>query len=170
MSSTRLYEKIQNALSSTPEADRFRSALRIVLEHFGAQIGTIHGLDTKDGHLYLLAASEGIPEPVLEVSRRIPLGKGIAGAAAQSKKPVSLCNLQTDDSRVARPGAKATGAHGALCVPIFQGEQVIGTLGIGCKDERVFTEAETEELLAAGRALASQIAKSRLAKPLSTSW
>jgi signal transduction protein with GAF and PtsI domain len=159
MSNTSLDEKIQKTLSTAPEADCFGAVLKVVLEHFNAHMGTIHRLNAKDGHLYLLAASAGIPEPVLAASRRIPLGKGIAGAAAASQKPVSLCNLQTDSSGVARPGAKATGAHGALCVPIFQESTVVGTLGIGCQGDRVFTEAETEALLAVGRALAEPIAR-----------
>ena len=58
---------------------------------------------------------------------------------------------------MARPGARATGAQGTLCVPVFQGDQVVGTLGIGVRGERTFTEAETADLLAAGRALADTI-------------
>ena len=157
MSSMALEERIHKALAGAVDPERFSAVLKVLLVHFAAHMGTIHRLNPQDGHLYLLAASEGIPEPVLAASRRIPLGKGIAGAAAQSRKPVSICNLQTDHSGAAQPGAKATGAHGALCVPIFRGEQVVGTLGIGCKGDRIFTPAETEELLAAGRALGDQL-------------
>jgi signal transduction protein with GAF and PtsI domain len=42
-------------------------------------------------------------------------------------------------------------------VPIFRGDQVVGTLGIGVRGERTFTEAETAELLAAGRVLAGSL-------------
>ena len=35
----------------------------------------------------------------------------------------------------------------------------MGTLGIGVRGERTFTEAETEELLAAGRVLAGPLAR-----------
>ncbi len=150
--------QVGQAIASAAPAERFGAALRLVLRHFGAQTGTIHRLDPGDGHLHLVAASEGLPEPVLAVSRRIPLGKGIAGAAAQGRQPVSLCNLQTDQSGVARPGAKATGVHGALCVPVFDGARVVGTLGIGVQGEREFTEAETRELVAAARALAPSLA------------
>ena len=50
---------------------------------------------------------------------------------------------------------KATGAQGSLCVPIFRGARVVGTLGVGVRGERTFSEGETEALLAAGRALAA---------------
>lgn len=116
-------------------------------------MGTLHRLGD-DAHLHLVAASPGIPPPVLEASRRIPIGKGIAGEAAATGKPVTLCNLQTDASGVARPGAKATGLGGSLCVPAFDGDRVVGTLGIGWMGERAISADETEALLAAGRALA----------------
>jgi len=132
--------------------------LNALLRHFAADLGMIHRLNPAGAHLELVATSDGIPEPVLAASRRIPLGKGIAGETAQSGKPVSMCNLQTDQSGVARPGAKATGAQGALCVPIFAGNRVVGTLGIGVRGERTFSERETEELLAVGRELAEPLA------------
>ena len=42
---------------------------------------------------------------------------------------------------------------------LLQSERVVGTLGIGVRGERTFTEAETEELLAAGRVLAAPLAR-----------
>ena len=145
-------------------ADGFRGVLGAVIRHFGADMGMIHRLNPADAHLDLVATSDGIPEPVLAASRRIPLGKGIAGATAQSGKPVSICNLQTDESGVARPGARATGAQGALCVPIFLGDRVIGTLGVGIRGERTFTDAETETLLAVGRELAAPLSRAQSSK------
>ncbi len=153
-------QEIQDILDTTARDSGFSAVLRVIVKHFQAHMGTIHGLAEGDGHLYLLGATDGIPEPVLAASRRIPLGKGIAGASALQRKPVSLCNLQTDDSGVARPGARATGAHGALCVPLFLGDKVVGALGIGCQGDRVFTEDETTELLDLGRILAPYVANS----------
>ena len=151
--------EIGTALSG-PAGSRFAVALAVVLRRFSAPIGTLHRLGD-DGHLHLMAASEGLPPPVLEMTRRIPLGKGIAGEAAQTGKPVTMCNLQTDRSGVARPGAKATGAGGTLCVPVFLGDRVVGTLGIGYPSEHEFTPAETEALIAAGRAMAEVLSSDK---------
>ena len=150
-------DAIRQTLAGGPGAEGFRGTLATVIRHFGADMGMIHRLNPADRHLELVATSDGVPEPVLAAARRIPLGKGIAGETALTGKPVSMCNLQTDTSGVARPGAKATGAQGTLCVPIFRGDQVVGTLGIGVRGERTFTEAETAELLAAGRVLAGSL-------------
>jgi GAF domain-containing protein len=157
MTSLALADAVRQKLDAGPRAEGVPAALAAVLRHFGADMGMIHRLDPADGHLVLVATSDGVPEPVLAAARRIPLGKGIAGETALTGKPVSMCNLQTDTSGVARPGAKATGAQGTLCVPIFERDQVVGTLGIGIRGERTFTEAETAELLAAGRVLATAI-------------
>ena len=159
MLSPQLAEPIQRALASGSPAESLRTALGVVVRRFGADMGMVHWLNAADGHLELVATTDGIPEPVLAASRRIPVGKGIAGATAQSGKPVSICNLQTDARGVARPGAKATGAQGALCVPIFLGDRLVGTLGVGVRGERSFSEAETEELLAVGRELAAPLGR-----------
>jgi GAF domain-containing protein len=157
MQTSSLVDPVRRALAGAPAPDGFRAALAVVMRELKAEMGMIHRLNPADDHLELVATSDGVPEPVLAASRRIPLGKGIAGATAQSKKPVSICNLQTDESGVARPGAKATGAQGALCVPILLGDRVVGTLGVGVRGERTFSEGETEALLAAGRELAGAL-------------
>jgi len=156
-----LVDTIRQTLASGAGDEPVQASLGAVVRHFRADMGMIHRLNPADRHLELVATTAGVPEPVLAAARRIPLGKGIAGETALTGKPVSMCNLQTDTSGVARPGAKATGAQGTLCVPVFRDDRVVGTLGIGVRGERTFTEAETAELMAAGRALASSLAHDR---------
>jgi GAF domain-containing protein len=95
-----------------------------------------------------------MPPPVLDVIRVIPVGKGMAGLAAERRAPVTACNLQTDTSGDVRPGAKATGLEGAICVPILDGEAAIGALGVANRAEREFTPEEQALLLELGRAIA----------------
>ena len=52
---------------------------------------------------------------------------------------------------LAKPGAKQTGVGGALCVPIRQGDTIVGTIGVGTKREYEYTPAETERLEEVGR-------------------
>jgi GAF domain-containing protein len=155
-----LVQGLRAALADENGDERFAAALTLVQQALGAQIGTLHRLEDDD-HLHLVAASAGLPEPVLAASRRIPLGKGVAGEAAATAKPVSLCNLQTDTSGVARPGAKATGLGGSLCVPAFDGDRVAGTLGVGWIGERAISDDETSTLLAAGRVLGPALSAAR---------
>jgi len=131
-----------------------KEVLRLTMAHFHADTGTIHLLEG-DGVLHLKAASNGIPEPVLKAVERVPVGKGMAGLAVERKEPVSICNLQTDASGNARPGAKATGMEGALVVPILMGDKAVGALGIANRAARTFTAQETAELVDIGRAVAA---------------
>ena len=139
--------------------DQIRSAnglpeiLRLTLEHFHAETGTIHLLES-DGGLHLKSASAGIPKPVLDAVQLVPIGKGMAGLAVQHKEPISVCNLQTDASGDARPGAKATGMEGALVVPIMKGDAAVGALGIANRAPRTFTPEETTLLTDVGRIIA----------------
>jgi L-methionine (R)-S-oxide reductase len=127
---------------------------RIVRE-FGADTGTLHMLES-DGLLHLKGTFGHFPPPVLEVIRAIPVGKGMAGLAVERGQPVDACNIQTDTSGDVRPGAKATGMEGAIVVPVFDGEQVIGALGIANRGERSFSDDEKAALIAAGRALVTR--------------
>src|ERR1017187_1471005 len=119
----------------------WETMLRPTLTQFPSETGTIHRLDAPTQLLHLVAQI-GLPPQLLEVVKTIPVGKGIAGEPVAKTRPVTICNLQTDTSGVAKPGAKQTGVGGTLCVPIRNGEKIIGTLGIGTMHEREYSAAE----------------------------
>jgi GAF domain-containing protein len=125
--------------------------LQEILDEFGVESGTIHLLGP-DGHLHL-AASINIPEAVARIVAVVPIGKGMAGLAAERREPVSICNIQTDTSGDVRPGARATGMEGAIAVPILREGELGGVLGIASPGPRVFTENEMSRLLALARDL-----------------
>lgn len=123
----------------------FENLLHETLKRFSSETGTIHRFDESTQLLHLIAQA-GLPPQLLEVVKIIPLGKGIAGECVQKNRPVTICNLQTDTSGVARPGAKQTGVGGALCVPMRQGDRTVGTLGIGTRREHEYSAAEINAL------------------------
>ena len=120
--------------------------LRDTLAQFNSETGTIHKLH-EPTQLLRLVVQVGLPPQMLNIVSIIPVGKGIAGETAAKNLPVTICNLQTDTSGVAKPGAKQTGVGGALCVPIRDGEKVIGTLGIGTAREHEYSAKEINALL-----------------------
>lgn len=126
-----------------------------IVHELGADSGTIHFLGD-DGLLHLAAASPGMPSAVLAVIRAIPVGKGMAGLAVERREPVSACSIQNDTSGDVRPGARATSMAGAIVVPIFRDDDVVGALGVANRSERTFTESEITKLLEAGRSLSSR--------------
>jgi len=131
---------IETALASGDSA----TVLAATIAHFDCQAGTVHVM--RDGVLRL-AAHQGIPPHVAQIVETVPVGKGIAGLAAERRTPVSLCNLQTDASGQARPAAKTTGMEGSLAVPMLAGGEVRGVLGIAKATAYDWSAVETALLL-----------------------
>ena len=141
------------SLRATTDLDQ---SLRTLMTHFECDIGTLHTMGA-DGKLHLRAHTPGIPQPIIDASQVIPVGKGIAGMAAQSKKAVNSCNLTQDSDPRIPIAAKTSNVMGAICVPMLKGDDVVGTLGIAVRSERTFTTAEEELLFEAGRVIATQL-------------
>ena len=88
--------------------------------------------------------------------QKIPVGKGIAGAAAEKREPVEICNLQQDDGGVAKPAARDTKVSGSVAVHIESTSgELLGTIGIGKFEPYEFTDEEKAKLTG----IASQIAE-----------
>ncbi len=128
-----------------------------VTRHFDCPVGTIHLLDPADGMLHL-CAQQGLPPPVLDKVKVIPIGKGMAGIAAERRQPVQVCNLQTDASGVVRPGAKTTQMEGSLAAPMLDGQRLRGVFGIAKPVAYDFSAAEQQLLMAIGSVIARRMA------------
>ncbi len=131
------------------EAD---AKLKEAMEEFDCQTGTVH---QTEGEWLLLVAYAGVPEFLLDKISKIPFGKGIAGAAAATREPVELCNLQEDLGGVAKEDARKTGVAGSLAVPVFSedGKIVMGTLGVGKVVPYEFSDVEKARLAEIGQSL-----------------
>lgn len=127
------------------------AALAATVAHFGCQAGTVHLL--RDGVLKL-AAHHNIPPPVVQIIETVSIGKGIAGLAAERREPITICNLQTDDSGQVRPGAKATGMEGSVAVPMLVDGELRGVLGIAKAEAYDWSAAETALVLTIAARLA----------------
>jgi L-methionine (R)-S-oxide reductase len=119
--------------------------LQDIIREFDADTGSIHLIE--DGAL-VLKAQVGLPPHVVEIVSVVPIGKGMAGLAAERNEPVSSCNIQADTTGDVKPGARATGVNGAIVVPIRDAlGQVRGALGIGVHRHYEYTAEETSRLL-----------------------
>jgi len=137
------------------EETDWKSMLAAILADHGCQTGTLHRTSA-DGAFLDLVCQIGVPDGLLEKVSHIPVGKGIAGAAAEKREPVTLCNLQQDLGGVAKPDARQTGVSGSLAVPVFSGDRtkVLGTLGIGKFVPHDFPEEEVRRLEARAETIA----------------
>jgi len=158
MSSTNFstLNKVRTLLNNT-DTD-WQNLLATIVSNFDCTTGTLHFLD-QETKLLNVQAHVGVPDFLLPKLATIPIGKGMAGIAAERKKPVEMCNLQTDDSGVARPAAKETKVEGSVAAPLLLGDDLYGVIGIGKRMPYDFSAAETQELMAIGEAISSVLSK-----------
>jgi GAF domain-containing protein len=155
----RLPDEVQRRLDAGGEG-RWLAALDEVLRGFGGVVGTLHGFD-EASRVLVLVAERGLPPGLKPKVERIPLGKGMAGLAAERRAPVQLCNLQTDESGVAKPSARETQVAGSITVPLLDGEALRGTLGVAKSTPHEFTADETALLTACAGRIARALAAAR---------
>jgi len=135
-------------LSGATDA-HYQAILDQVLNHFACTAGTIHTLGPASGML-LLRARRNIPDGLLPRIEKIPIGKGLAGLAAERRQPVQVCNLQTDNSGAARPAAKETGMESCIALPMLAGDELVGVLGVAKPTAYEFSETEIAHLMKIG--------------------
>ncbi|PCJ98055.1 MAG: GAF domain-containing protein [Flavobacteriaceae bacterium] len=134
----------------------WQKVLTDVISQFGCSTGTIHFLEESTS-LLQLKAHHKIPEFLIPKLSTIPIGKGMAGIAAERREAVEMCNLQTDASGVARPAAKETKVEGSIVVPMLYKDTLYGTLGIAKPVSYDFTANEISTLMTIGTAMGKAI-------------
>ncbi len=143
------------SLLADPEPN-WQLALDTAITEFKGSTGTLHRLDSAD-NLLKLVVQRGVPEQIMNLITTIPIGKGIAGAAAARLEPVELCNLQVDLGGVAKEGARQTNVKGSLAVPCLHQGKLRGTLGIGLMTPHDFTDAEKNRLMIIASVMADKM-------------
>jgi signal transduction protein with GAF and PtsI domain len=142
-----LCKDIENRLAKDgPSEAALHAVLDQLLSTFGCAVGTVHSLDQDSGMLHL-RAHRGVPETLLSRVQLIPIGKGMAGLAAERRVPVQVCNLQTDTSGAAKPAAKETGMQGSCAVPMLLADRLCGVLGVAKPVACEFSQEEIAALL-----------------------
>ena len=126
------------------ETDEWLSNL---LKHVGASAGTVH---VRDGDGLRLMSAVNIPDAVKRAVEYVPNGKGMAGIALHSGKPVQTCNLTDDNTGNVRPGAKAVSAKAAVAMPVRDGSgRIVAVVGVAFNEERELPDQEVSELMEA---------------------
>lgn len=143
------------ALLKQPEMD-WQQILEEIIDGYDCTTGTIHVYDRMSKRLKL-QAYQGLPDFLIPKMSEIPIGKGMAGIAAERLEPVEMCNLQTDKSGVARPAAKETKIEGSIAVPLLLKDELYGTLGIAKTTPYVFKQEEIDSLMNIGKELSLYI-------------
>jgi putative methionine-R-sulfoxide reductase with GAF domain len=136
----------------------WQKVLSVILSSFDCTTGTIHILEPHTTQLKL-EAYQGVPEFLIPKLSEIPVGKGMAGIAAERRQPVEMCNLQTDASGIARPAAKETRVEGSIAVPMMLEGILYGTLGVAKSIPYNFSQEEVGDLLNIGAEISRLISQ-----------
>ena len=154
MSTTReaLIRELEEALRRDSPAETVKEVLLKILAAFDCVVGTVHRYNGETRLLELIA-HKGVPDSLLERITTIPIGKGMAGLAAERREAVQVCDLQTDDSGVARVGARDTNMEGCMSLPMLVDGELRGTLGVAKPTAYDFSDSERDQLLELGTLL-----------------
>ena len=151
-------QKIVNNLPAESASIDWSQLLSDTITAFDCTTGTIHTLD-QETQLLMLRAQQGIPDFLLPRMSQIPIGKGMAGIAAERREAVEMCNLQTDESGVARPSAKETKVEGSLAAPMLLNGELYGVLGVAKSVPYDFTENEIRDLMKIGEEVSQRLSR-----------
>ncbi len=144
-----LPDRINSILQNEKDMEKgTHLAIEEIANSFKAKTCTLHRAIKIKGNDFLeLRSQRGLPPHIAEIAKLIPFGKGMAGICAERQETVTMCNLQTDESGVARPAARDTKVEGAVVVPLISKDNSVqATLGIGNDKEYNYSENEIQIL------------------------
>ncbi|MBU1691717.1 MAG: EAL domain-containing protein [Gammaproteobacteria bacterium] len=146
---------LEIAIQPVPFKERLGNALSSILSTPWLALrdaGTIF-LVAEDGDTLLLAAQQGIAEPILQLCARVPFGECMCGLAARDRSPVFASEVDERHTR-SYPGMLP---HGHYCLPILSGEKLLGVLNLYLEEGHQKNEAELHFLSVVTHALGGMI-------------
>jgi|GEM_PF-579678 len=77
---------------------------------------------------------------------KVHLGQGIVGRVLQSRQPIAVLNLASDERYIGKPGHADVAMESLLCVPLITHNRAIGVLTVYSAKKRNFSAQETNLL------------------------
>jgi len=134
-----LYDASQAVLSTFDLDEVLSRILGIVRDVFHLHKGAILLLDARTQELYLKTT---FGWDVVDETIRVPLGCGLTGTAAKTKKPVYAPDVNQDPRYI----RSMDSTRSEVAIPLMVREEVVGVLD--CQSEKLdFFDEETRELL-----------------------
>jgi signal transduction histidine kinase len=152
---TFLNKTIQDITATLDLDEIFAVLTQRVMDLLGIGACSIALVDRDTNELVFRMASGGGSESV--IGERVPWGKGIVGAAAQSGRPITVSDVARDDRFFEEIDRRQAGftTHSILAVPMISRGQVVGVVeGL---NKRGGFDSEDERLLGALASLAASV-------------
>jgi PAS domain S-box-containing protein len=113
-----------------------------VMRIFSVEVSTILLLDETGGAL-VPTASLGL-EDGIDADVRVPLGSGIVGKVAATRRPLVVNGIASDE--VHSEVFRRSGLRSVMAAPLIVDGELLGVQHVGCRSERTFTDADAEML------------------------
>src|SRR4029450_12018688 len=139
---------ITRRIDSEPDQDRAMATAVATLKRRMPDYSWV-GIYLLDRNELVLGPFEGKPSP----HTRIPLGRGICGAAASEKATIIVDEVHADPPELACTGQN----HSEIVVPIMAGEHVLGDIAIDSDRHAAFGAADKTLLEAVAALLAARM-------------
>ena len=148
----RVLDTIQAAIASAADADAALATATRLLQA-GVPHYTWVGIYLLDGNELVLGPFVGKPSP----HTRIPLGRGICGAAAAEKETIIVDDVNADPRYL----ACSLETKSEIVVPIMSGDDVLGEIDIDSNRPAAFGPADRRMLEDVARQLAVRMLAAR---------
>ena len=141
-------QAIIETVEAAPDSETaLRESVRLLKENLPHY--TWVGVYLLKGDEFVLGPYLGKPSP----HTRIPLNRGICGAAASQKATIIVDDVNSDPRYL----ACSLETKSEIVVPIMRGDEVLGELDIDSDTRAAFTYADRELLEAVARSLAGKL-------------
>ena len=144
----RVLDTIQAAIASAADADAALATATRLLQA-GVPHYTWVGIYLLDGNELVLGPFVGKPSP----HTRIPLGRGICGAAAAEKETIIVDDVNADPRYL----ACSLETKSEIVVPIMSGDDVLGEIDIDSDQPAAFGAADRALLERVASAIATRL-------------
>jgi signal transduction histidine kinase len=125
-----------------------------------AEVCSLYLMD-RDGTGITLAATEGLDPESIGVAR-LPLGVGITGRVAETRKPITSINVHRDQRFHYIRGVDQPRYTSMCSVPLIWNDQVVGVLNVQTVRRRRFTARDVGFLETLAALLAGTVERNRL--------
>ena len=143
---------VKDAIADEPDATRAMQATVATLKDRRPHYSWV-GVYLLDGNELCLGPFVGRPSP----HTRIPLGRGICGAAATEKQTIVVDDVNADPRYL----ACSVDTKSEIVVPIMQGDDVLGEIDVDSDHPAAFNDDDRRLLESVARLLADRLARGR---------
>ncbi|MFC1607048.1 sigma 54-interacting transcriptional regulator [Candidatus Latescibacterota bacterium] len=124
--------------------DRLELLVKIIAEYMNVDEVSIY-LKESDADMLVLRTTLGLDQVAIGKDR-IPIGQGITGEVAKTRKYIASRNILNDPRSFNSIYAQDEKYPSILSFPILWGKELVGVVNIRCSEERDFTDSEANEL------------------------